>query len=83
MSFVQKYGLTPFTHKGDRLRLSQMPHESFDGLVAALEAAVTNQILIDALGTQPHPNRSFNLGQVWQAKTLATGGRPGGRNGWF
>jgi hypothetical protein len=71
------------SHKRDRLSLPQMPDESFDGLIAADESVITNQILIDALGTQPHPNRRFNLGQVRQAKTLATGCRPGGRNGRF
>src|SRR5271154_7438005 len=69
-------------HKGDRLRLPQMPDESFDGLVAARETVITNQVLINALSTQPHSNCRFNLGQVRQAETLSTGGRPGGRNGW-
>ena len=42
-------------HKRDRLRLPQMPDESFDGLVAARETVVTNQVLINALSTQPPP----------------------------
>src|SRR5580698_905219 len=70
-------------HKRDRLCLPQMPDESFDGLVAARETVITNQVLINALSTQPHLNRRFNLGQVRQAKTLSAGSRPGGRNGWF
>jgi len=61
-------------HKRDRLGLPQMPHESFDGLITARETVVTNQVLINALGAQPHPNRRFNPGRIRLAKTLTTGG---------
>ena len=48
--------------KGDRLCLPQMPHESFDSLVAARETVITNQVLINALGTQPHRHCRHDLG---------------------
>jgi hypothetical protein len=51
-----------------------MPHESLYGLIAARKTVVTNQVLINALGTQTHPNRRFNLGQMRLAKALATSG---------
>jgi hypothetical protein len=70
-------------HKWDRLCLPQMPDESFYGLIAADETVITNQVLVNPLGTQPHPNRRFNLRRMRLAKTLTTGGGPGGRNGWF
>ena len=45
----------------DRLRLPQMPNESFDGLVTASECVVRNQILINALGAQPHCHCRLDL----------------------
>jgi hypothetical protein len=61
-----------------------MPDESFYGLIAADETVITNQVLVNPLGTQPHPNRRFNLRRMRLAKTLTTGGGgPGGRNGWL
>jgi hypothetical protein len=50
-----------------------MPHESFYRLITARESVLTNQVLINALSTQPHPNRRFNLGRMRLAKALATG----------
>jgi len=38
-----------------------MADESFYGLVAACEIVITNQVLINALGTQAHRNRRFDL----------------------
>jgi hypothetical protein len=60
-----------------------MPDESFYGLVTTRKSVLTNQVLVNALGTQSHPNRRFNLGRMPLAKTLATGRKPGGRNGWL
>ncbi len=48
-------------HKRDRLGLTQMPHESLYCLITANESVVANQVLINALGTQPHGHRRFNL----------------------
>ncbi len=70
-------------HKRDRLCLPQMSDESFYGLIAADETVITNQVLVNPLGTQPHTNRRFNLGRMRLAKTLTTRCGPGGRNGWF
>ena len=47
-------------HKGHRLGLPHMPDESFYGLVAANEPVVADQVLINALGTQPDRYRRFN-----------------------
>jgi hypothetical protein len=49
-----------------QLGLPQMPDESLYGLVGARETIITNQVLIDALSTQPHADRHLNLGQMRQ-----------------
>ena len=48
-------------HKRHRLGLPQMPDEPFYGLITARESVLTNQVLINALGTQPDCHRRFNL----------------------
>src|SRR5262249_59262532 len=79
LSFGARLHLHP--HKRDRLCLAQMPDESLYGLVTARECVLTNQILINALGAQPHRHRRLHLRRMRQAKTLATGSGTGGRNG--
>ena len=49
-------------HKRDQLCLPQMPYESLYGLIAAGKAVLTNQVLIDALGTQAHCHGCQDLG---------------------
>ena len=59
-------------HEGNRLGLAQLPHEPFDGLITATEPVLANQVLINALRTQPDRHRRFNLGQPRLAKTRPT-----------
>ena len=49
-------------NKRDQLCLPQMPYESLYGLIAAGKAVLTNQVLIDALGTQAHCHGCQDLG---------------------
>src|ERR1700683_3364218 len=81
LGFGSRFHLHP--HKRDRLCLPQMADESLYGLVAACETVITKQVLINAFGTPPYRRRRFNLRRKRLAKALATGGGPGGRNGWF
>ena len=72
LGFGSRLHLHP--HKRDRLGLPQMPHESFDGLITARETVITNQVLINPLGTQPHRHGRFNL---WlKAAGKGSGGDP-------
>jgi hypothetical protein len=57
---------------------AQLRHKPFDRLITANESVVADQILINALGTQTHHNRRFDLGQMRLAQTLAPAVEPGG-----
>ena len=44
--------------------LAQPPHEAFDRIIPTGKTLFLDQILVDALGTQPDPNPVLDLGAV-------------------
>jgi transposase len=72
LGFGSRFHFHP--HKRHRLALAKLPHKPFYRLITADESMVADQVLINALGTQAHHYRRFDLGQMRLAKALATGG---------